>query len=353
MGEEIELEKFKEKLQKDFVEFQQYLNRVTDSLITNDIEKEVGKSTKTLVFENEIMELYKYRGKRQIPILIVNPLINGFYVLDLLPEISFIQFLVKAGYSPYIIKWKNLEEYKKEYDFDYYIQNGLVVSIDKVYAKEKKQIIIIGHCLGGVIVSSYLGAFNDERVKKYISMNSPFDFSKMGVLNRLTSKELVNIDKLVDAYGNIPAEYMTFSFQFINPDTRFKGLMSIFFFYYNKEFVRIYKALIKWRDDNINMPGEFGRTLIKSFFQENLLFNEKFKVFGKKSSLKKIKVPVLNIMSYMDDVAPYASCEALKEKLPDAQTISMPDGHLAIVTLSLLGLSPQIYWDKILKWIQE
>jgi len=342
----------REKIKKDFDDFVKYLNEVADTLLGNNVDGEVGSSKKTLIYENDIMELYSYNGLRKKPILIVNPLINGYYILDILPEISFTRFLIENEYSPYIIKWKNLKEYDKKYNMVYYVINGVKESVEKVVEIEKQNIVMIGHCLGGILASLYLSYTDNYLVDKYISMNSPYDFSKMGVVSFLTSPEFVNVDKLVDSLGNIPAEFQTLSFQLINTGVRFKSLMAILYNYKNKFFVRVYNALLKWRDDNIDMPGEFARELVKDFFQSNKFFNEELIFLNKKISLSSIKIPILNIVSQYDDIAPYSACDALSLKT-NTDKIVLPDGHLAIVLMSMIGVDHKQYWEKILEWIKN
>ncbi len=212
----------------------------------------------------------------------------------------------------------------------------------------------MGHCLGGVLASSYLSAKKDVRISKYVSLNSPFNFSKMGEVSRLTHKLVLDVDKLVDSFGNVPTEFMNMSFQFINAGARFKALMGIFSFYNNKKLVSIYKALLKWKEDNIDMPGEFARKFLKEFYQENRLFNERMLVFGKKASLKNIKIPFLNIVSLQDDIAPVDACSAIKEKVKKVETIEFSSSHLAIVLEEIYTDNKIIdQWEKILNWLKK
>ncbi|HCL56682.1 MAG TPA: hypothetical protein DHW82_06695 [Spirochaetia bacterium] len=353
MAENQLTQQFNEKLKKDFEEFNQYLEKVSSAYFDEDISKEIGSYPKKTIFENELMEIYCYEGKKEIPLLIITPHINAYYVLDLLPEVSFIKYLSENDFAPYLVRWKEPKEYEMKWNIEYYIQNGVKKAIDEVYEKENKKLVLLGHCLGGVLTSSYLSSFKDERISKYVSLNSPYDFSKMGEVTRMTSKEFLDVDKLVDSLGNIPSDFMTFGFQFINPAIRFHGLMAIFHNYFNKQFVRLYKALIYWREENIDMPGEFARDLIKNYFQENLLFRGNLKIGGVKADLKTIEIPVLNIISMLDDVAPYPSCDALKEKVKDIKTIVLPDGHLAVILLIMMNIPLEPYWKEILSWIKE
>ncbi len=360
MGENLSQEQITQAFFKEFEEYQNYLLKVSESYKDHDISAEVGCLPKKTIFEDDLMFVYRYdmpksssSNQKPEPLLIINPLINGYYVLDLLPELSFTKFLTENNIVPYIIQWKNIEVYDKKMTFDYYVEQGVKKAIDLVHKEEKEDLILIGHCLGGLLGLAYLSVFNSQKIKKYISLNSPTDFSQMGLLNRLTSKSFMDIDLLVDSFGNIPADYMTLSFQFINPGLRFKAKMALFRFYFNPLFVRVYKALMQWSDDNINMPGEFARSLIKDFFQENKMFLNNLKVGEKEADIATIKIPVLNISSLLDDIAPYAACDALLKKIPHADKIDLPNGHLAIVTLPLMGLALKPYWDSILNWIKK
>jgi len=353
MGEDLG-DKIREKLQKDFAEFQTYLKDVTENFFAVEEKPDIGSTPKELILETDIFILYRYNGEAKKPVLIVTPMINGYYVLDLLPEISFIRYLCEQGYAPYLIRWKNLENYDKKITFDYYITQGIRKAVQLIHAREKQNLILIGHCLGGVQASTYLAYYQQSYVDRYVSMNSPYDFERMGEVSRLTSKEMIDIDKIVDTLGNVPAEYMNMAFQFINSGMRFKAMMGIFHFYTNKEMIRVYKSLLQWREDNIDMPGEFARKFIRDFFQLNKFFNETLSIHKKKVSLTSIKIPVLNIISTYDDIAPVAACRALGEKIAGVEELELPDGHLGILIMKpVLNIEHLPFWEKILSWMQK
>ena len=248
----------------------------------------------------------------------------------------------------YLIHWKNIEEYRAEYSFEYYLKHGVDESVGRVYEREQKKLILAGHCLGGLLASSHLACGSDRRISKYLSLNSPCDLSKLGKIREMA--RFLKVDETVDFFGNIPAEQMKFLFQMINPALKMQAMTAIFF-KSDPGFMRAYRALLKWREDHINMPGEFARTLLKDFFQENRLFEEKMSFFGKKASLKKIKVPVLNVVSESDDIAPMASGQGLKEKVPQTEEMILPDGHLALTLLPVMGQDVLPFWKKLLDWI--
>ena len=66
---------------------------------------EVGRNVATapgkVVFQNELLQLIQYEPTtekvHEVPLLIVPPWINKFYILDLTPQKSFIRYMVGAG----------------------------------------------------------------------------------------------------------------------------------------------------------------------------------------------------------------------------------------------------------------
>lgn len=313
------------------------------------LEAEIGSFKKTIVYQNDIFTLYSYAKKdAKTPLLIVNPLINGSYILDLLPEISLIRHWSKKNIAVYLIEWKNITAYHKKYDFEYYVKNGVSQALEEVFKLEQQPVVLAGHCLGGLLTSAHLACGNDSRVKKYLSLNSPYDLSKLGKIKEMAM--FLNVDETVDFFENIPAEQMKFLFQMINPVLKMQAMTAVFF-KSDPIYLRTYRALLKWREDHINMPGEFARFLLKDLFQENRLFNEEMKLFGKKASLKKIKVPTLNVISQYDELTPFLSCQALIQKAPQTKELILPDGHLALVLLPSMEIDVLPFWEKITKWI--
>ena len=79
-----------------------------------------------VVYRNPILELIQYRPLRgevfKRPLLIIPPQINKFYVFDLAPEKSIVQFALKGDLQTFVISWKNPTANESHFGLDTYVR---------------------------------------------------------------------------------------------------------------------------------------------------------------------------------------------------------------------------------------
>ncbi len=68
----------------------------------------VATSPGKVVYQNELIQLIQYAPTTEprsieVPLLIVPPWINKFYILDLKPENSFIKWATEQGYTVFVV----------------------------------------------------------------------------------------------------------------------------------------------------------------------------------------------------------------------------------------------------------
>ena len=101
---------------------------------------EVGKNLATtpgaVIFENELMQLIQYtpstKSVFELPLVIIPPCINKYYILDLHPENSFVKYMVDQGFTVFIVSWKNPSPEIADLTFDDYVNKGPLTAIDIV-----------------------------------------------------------------------------------------------------------------------------------------------------------------------------------------------------------------------------
>ena len=107
-----------------------------------------------IVFQNEILQLIQYAPAtekvREIPLLIVPPWINKYYILDLTPPKSLIKYIVDQGFTVFIISWVNPNEKLAHKTFEDYMQEGILCAADAVERETgAKKCNVVGYCVGG------------------------------------------------------------------------------------------------------------------------------------------------------------------------------------------------------------
>ena len=79
-----------------------------------------------VVARTEVFELIQYRpvtpAVRQVPVLIVPPTINKFYVIDLAPGRSLAEYLAGRGLQVFMMSWRNPDTRHARWDFSTYGQ---------------------------------------------------------------------------------------------------------------------------------------------------------------------------------------------------------------------------------------
>ena len=110
-----------------------------------------------VVLRTEVFELIQYRpataAVRQVPLLIVPPTINKFYVIDLAPGRSLAEYLVGSGLQVFMMSWRNPDSRHARWDFGTYGQAVLDAMDAVARITGSEQTAVTGVCSGGIIAA--------------------------------------------------------------------------------------------------------------------------------------------------------------------------------------------------------
>lgn len=294
-----------------------------------------GGTPKRAVYKEDKLVLYRYGGGSRpdkTPLLIVYSLVNRPDMLDLQSDRSLVRGLLNAGLDVYLIDWGYPDDNDRYSDLDYYI-NGLINRCVDVIRKSHNldAINILGVCQGGTFSLCY-SALHGEKINTLVTMVTPVDFhSKDFLLSHLLRH--VDIDLLVNTYGNVPGVWLNFLFLSLKPyslmSQKYVDLLDMID---DKEKLQNFLRMEKWIFDSPDQAGEAFREFAKSCFQQNLLVQGKLTIGGKNVDLKSIGCPTLNIYASEDHLVPPASSKALAKFLPakNYQEIEFKGGHIGI-----------------------
>src|SRR5580692_2996727 len=155
----------------------------------------------SVVLRTPVFELIQYRpattAVRQIPLLIVPPTINKFYVMDLAPGRSLVEYLVGSGQQVFMISWRNPDARHAEWDFSTYGQAILDAMDAMARVTGCDQAALMGTCSGGVIsamVAAHLAHIGQQhRIAAFTLMVTVLDQAQAGLASAVISERTAEL----------------------------------------------------------------------------------------------------------------------------------------------------------------
>jgi polyhydroxyalkanoate synthase subunit PhaC len=332
-----------EEFTKQLVEFNRRVLKGIDSLARiRDEDFEVGFTPKEEICREDNVVLYRYLPLAErplhIPILIAYALINRPYMVDLQENRSLVRNLLKLGMDVYLIDWGYPSRADRWLTLDDYINGYLETCVEAVRQRYGGEPInLLGICQGGTFSLSY-ASLNPKKIKNLITMVTPVDFHvREGMLNVWAGCTLaqpnLDVDRMVDAFGNIPGEYMNFGFLMLKPfQLGIRKYLELIDVVDDEEKLLNFLRMEKWIFDSPDQVGEAYRQFIKDFYQGNKFIKGEVKIGGRVIDLRKVNMPVLNIYAEEDHLVPPASSMALRRYVGtnDYTVRSFPVGHIGM-----------------------
>jgi len=152
-----------------------------------------------VVYRNELMELIQYLPQttevRAIPVLASPPWINKYYIMDLAPGRSFLEWAIQHKRTVFAISYSNPDSSMRSVTLDDYLIHGPREALDVIGdITGAPKIDIVGLCLGGALtgmLAAYLDKKGDDRIGTITLLNTMLDYSEPGVLGAFTDEQTV------------------------------------------------------------------------------------------------------------------------------------------------------------------
>ena len=326
---------------------------------------QVGVTPKEEVYREDNVVLYRYTPMVEqpfrVPILIVYALVNRPYMVDLQEDRSLVRNLLKLGMDIYLIDWGYPARGDRWLTLDDYINGYIYDCIEVVRGRHGlDQVNLLGICQGGTFSLCYTALY-PKKVKNLITMVTPVDFHVQdGLLNLWAgstpggqNNNRMNMDLLVDAFGNIPGEFMNFGFLLMKPfQLGIRKYLDLVDILDNQDKLINFLRMEKWIFDSPDQTGRAYLQFMKDFYQENKLIKGQVKIGGKQVDLRKVQVPVLNVYAEQDHLVPPPSSLALQQYVGSADyTVrAFPVGHIGMY---VSGKVQQDLPPTIGQWLKE
>ena len=266
-----------------------------------------------VVFRNELMELIQYTPTTdkvlKRPLLIVPPWINKYYVLDLNTEKSFIRWAVSQGLTVFCISWVNPHAEHADKSFEHYMREGIFAALDAIEETiGEKKVTAIGYCVGGTLLATtlaYMAAKRDKRIESATFFTAQVDFTYSGDLKMFANAEQIGaLEKAMKKRGYLEGSHMANAFNMLRPnDLIWPYVVNV----YMKGNAPFPFDLLFWNSDSTRMPAANHAFYLRNCYLENKLAKGELEIGGVKLDLKKVMVPIFNLATREDHIAPAKS----------------------------------------------
>lgn len=302
---------------------------------------ELGKTLATtkgdVVYENYLFQLIRYHPKRktthEIPLLIIPPWINKYYIFDLRPENSYVKWALEQGYQVYIVSWINPEADYADVSFRDYVIDGVKKAVDVVAKSSEHNLVnTLGYCSGGCLLAAAAAYFSDGKQHNPINamtlLATPCDFSKMGDLKNFVSKEQVDQLEVHLAHSGVlsgEAMVKTFSWMRAN-DMIWSNFVNSYLLNKDKHVL----DFLFWNCDSTNTPARMHIEYLRNLFLDNaFMHHNRLMIDGVPIDLSKVEMPVYVMAAKNDHIVPYEASFAFCKLVKNARFVLSAAGHVA------------------------
>jgi polyhydroxyalkanoate synthase len=326
----------------------QGMERFLDDLATNagrpsqvdlsrfELGRDLAATAGEVVFRNDLIELIQYapatRTVHAVPFLLSPPWINKYYVLDLSPGRSFVEWAVARGHTVFAISYVNPRSEHRDSGLDDYLGDGLLSALDVVCAiTGAERVNVGGLCLGGTLAgaaAAYLAAAGDRRVRSLTLLNTLIDFREPGVLGAFADDESVEaVEDMMREKGYLDASAMADTFAALRANDLIWNYVASGWLMGEppSDF-----DLLAWNADATRMPARMHGEYLRECYVENRLARGTMRLLGRRIRLDLVDVDVYYVSAQDDHITPWKGCYASSRLFPgDVRFVLTSSGHIA------------------------
>ncbi|HEY5256983.1 MAG TPA: alpha/beta fold hydrolase [Candidatus Baltobacteraceae bacterium] len=319
-----------------------------------ELGKNIAATPGTIVFRNALIELIAYAPQTDTvyerPLLCCPPWINKYYIMDLAPGRSFVEWAVRHGHQTFMISYRNPDATMRDYTLDDYLREGPLAALDAIQRLTgAPKVDVAALCLGGtlaVVMLAYLAAHGQaDRIGTATLTNTLVDFSEPGDLGIFTDEaSIAKLEAKMNQTGFLDSKEMEGTFNWMRAnDLIWSYVVSNWFMGKKPPAFDI----LSWNGDATRMPAAMHSQYLRACYLHNLIVKPNaFVILDTPIDLGTIQTPLYVLGAQADHIAPWASSYMTTQYVGgESRYVRTNAGHVAGV-VNPPGNSKARYWEK-------
>jgi polyhydroxyalkanoate synthase len=290
----------------------------------------------SVILRTPVFELIQYRPVadtvRQVPLLIVPPVINKFYVMDLAPGRSMVEYLVSTGLQVFMISWRNPDARHAKWDLDTYGQAILdaMDAVERVTGSE--QTALAGTCSGGIIaamVAAHLAHTGQQnRIAALTLLVTVLDQAHAGLASAVIDERTAQVAAAASrARGYLDGRSLAEVFAWLRPN-------DLIWNYWVNNYLLGRKPppfdILFWNADTTRMTAGLHRDFLELGVANALVSSGVATMLGSPVDLAAVDRDSYIVAGITDHICPWQSCYRSTQLLGGPQRFLLStSGHIA------------------------
>jgi polyhydroxyalkanoate synthase len=286
------------------------------------------------------------------PVLLLIPsLVNKSYILDLMPENSFVSALASAGIRPLLVNWGQVGFTEKEYTIDDYCVEILGQVLDFIKSSfPDSPPHVLGYCMGGTLGVA-LAQFRQKDIASFIAVATPWNFHEgLGQAAKSFLKNETLWSSVLTGFKELPVDILQAFFASLDPALCMNKFSLFDQMDQDSQRATVFVALEDWLNDGVPLAANVAQTCFVSWYGENEPALGNWKVAGEVICPQTITIPSLIAVPAADKIVPPASAKALALQMQNADLRVVGNGHIGM----MVGSSARHgLWQDVIDWIRK
>jgi polyhydroxyalkanoate synthase len=302
-----------------------------------------------VVWQSGNARLLDYGGGAGHGVLVVPSLINRYYVLDLLPQRSFVRCLAERGLRPLVLDWGEPGDAERDFTLTDYISGPLEVAMKAAVALTGSPVGVIGYCMGGLLALA-LALRRPAEAACLALLATPWDFHA----KRAEQAQLLAaaVEAALPGPGDAPLTLGVIQgfFLALDPFLAERKFIRLAGLDEDSAAARDFVALEDWINDGVPLARNVALDCARAWYRDNDPARGAWRVAGQAIRPEEVRAPSLVVLPSRDRIVPPLSAEPLAAAIPDAAVLRPSFGHIGMMASAT---APDTVWQPIADWLSN